>query len=413
MSRFLFAWELGGNFGHVGQFLPVAERLRAMGHDVGFAVRDVTQAAPFLRPGGFPFVQAPVAFPRWRGANPEPASYAEILANSGWDTPDNLAALVHAWRVLFRWIGPDVVVGSHAPTALLAARAAGRLRAELGTGFECPPRRFPFPAMRWWREEPVARLEQLEAPVLDAANRALDGFGGKPASALFELFDYEAELLCTLAELDHYPEREGGAYLGPLYVGSSGQPPRWPAGEGKRVFVYLRPRHAGLERLLADLSALDARAIVFAPGVGDDLVSRYGSARMVFAREPVRISEVARQCDLAVCHGGHGTTAAFLLAGVPLLLLPSHLEQYLVARNVVALGAGMLLGPEAAGEGFAGPLDALLRRPDAAVRAQAFRERYRAVNTEDTVLHVAQRLAELAQSRTATPSPANSKPPEG
>jgi UDP:flavonoid glycosyltransferase YjiC (YdhE family) len=52
-------------------------------------------------------------------------------------------------------------------------------------------------------------------------------------------------------------------------------------------------------------------------------------------------SLVAEQCDLAILNAGHGTTAAMLMAGKPVLQLPIHLEQTLNAAATVRLGAGL------------------------------------------------------------------------
>jgi UDP:flavonoid glycosyltransferase YjiC (YdhE family) len=66
MSRFLFASELGANMGHLGQLLPLASELQAKGHEIVFAVPDVTRAGASLSARGFRYVQAPLA--KRRGA---------------------------------------------------------------------------------------------------------------------------------------------------------------------------------------------------------------------------------------------------------------------------------------------------------------------------------------------------------
>jgi UDP:flavonoid glycosyltransferase YjiC (YdhE family) len=45
--------------------------------------------------------------------------------------------------------------------------------------------------------------------------------------------------------------------------------------------------------------------------------------------------------DLAVSHGGEGTVAQALLAGVPQLLMPRTAESFLLARRVHDLGAAI------------------------------------------------------------------------
>ena len=54
MSRIFIAWELGGGMGHIQRLYPVAKGLRARGHEVVFAVRDLYRSEPWLVAEGFP-----------------------------------------------------------------------------------------------------------------------------------------------------------------------------------------------------------------------------------------------------------------------------------------------------------------------------------------------------------------------
>jgi UDP:flavonoid glycosyltransferase YjiC (YdhE family) len=410
MSRVLFAWELGGNFGHVGQFLPVAERLRADGHEVLFAVRDLPQAARFLEPRSFSYCQAPLFTPHFEGKPEEPESYAEILRLYGWGDVEEVTALIRGWRELYRWIRPDAVVGSHAPTALLAARGGPTARIALGTGFECPPAVSPLPSLRPWAQVPTGRLTKSETQVLETANAAVSALGcGSATSALCDLLQADDELLCSFPLLDHYGERRASQYLGALYTDTAGIPPSWPSGGGKRVFVYLRPQVQAFERLLADLVQRQVNALIFSPGISDALVSKYTSVRIAFAREPVRIADVATRCDLAIGHGGHGMSAAFLQAGVPLLFLPTQLEQYRTAWTVSRFGAGRLAPANAEDQGFVPELTELLEEPHAKAYAQSFRDRFGSLRPEAVAQRVATRIeAAIARRQPAainTPAP--------
>lgn len=60
MSRILFAWEMGGNPGHIARDLPLAIACREAGHDVLFAVKDLSFCVDAAREVGIDFVQAPV-----------------------------------------------------------------------------------------------------------------------------------------------------------------------------------------------------------------------------------------------------------------------------------------------------------------------------------------------------------------
>ena len=73
---------------------------------------------------------------------------------------------------------------------------------------------------------------------------------------------------------------------------------------------------------------------------------------------------------------GHGTTAAMLLAGKPVLLLPQHLEMLHIARSVEKAGAG-LSAPTLKPAGIRGKLARLLQEPGFGERARAIAARYR------------------------------------
>jgi UDP:flavonoid glycosyltransferase YjiC (YdhE family) len=344
MSRVLLAWELGGGYGHVAALLPLAVKLAARGHEILFALRNVSRAEPLLGRHGFPVVQAPVALSEPRGL-PAPVSYAEILQRSGFLTAAALAARVKAWRTLFALARPDLLIANHAPTALLAAHGLPIARARFGTGFTVPPIASPMPAVLPGGTAAAERARQTEHATLDVVNRVLVDLGAPALARLADLLAADETFLCTFPELDHYPHREPARYWGPQFADVEGDAPSWPGGDGRRIFAYLSPRFAGLERLLGNLRETDQRVLVHAPGVPAAIATRYASARVRFSPAPVRMDDVARQCDLVVCHAGHGTVAAALLGGRPLVLAPVWVEQEMTASRVVALGAGASVVP--------------------------------------------------------------------
>lgn len=60
---------------------------------------------------------------------------------------------------------------------------------------------------------------------------------------------------------------------------------------------------------------------------------------MKFLSEPCAMSLAAQQASVVVCHANFGTVWESLLAGTPLLCLPMHREQTLVALRLASLGA--------------------------------------------------------------------------
>jgi len=341
MARILFASELGSNLGHIGQLLPLASELKSRGHEVVFALRDVARADAMLRPHGFRYLQAPLWQGRARRDAKAPSSYSEILQHYGFADRAGLLGVVSAWRDLYSFVEPDVVLCEYAPAALLAARGMKAARVSYGVGFSLPPKVSPFPNFRTWEDVPQVRLEASDAAALATANRVLERLGVEQLSTLQDLLHVDEEFLCTFRELDHYPDRPGDVqYRGPISTPDEGVRAFWPENGDKRVFVYLSAATPAFEAIAQHLSDAGHSVLWVAPGVAPEVARRFETERFKFSRGAVRLSDVAPAADAALLHGGHGTVSAMLLAGVPLALFPMHTEQAIVARNVLRTGAG-------------------------------------------------------------------------
>jgi UDP:flavonoid glycosyltransferase YjiC (YdhE family) len=218
-------------------------------------------------------------------------------------------------------------------------------RAIIGTGFFTPPPIHPTPNMRPWADVSPARLENADKKVLDVINRVLDRFDPpSKIGVIHELFQCEENFLTTFAELDPYARYrpKDTHYWGPVFAQSSGKPPIWSEVYKKKVFAYLKPEYGNCEAVLQALAGTKADILVFSPNLPQELVSRYQTAAMIFSREPFAMHQVVDECDVVVCHAGHDTIASALLAGRPLLLLPTQLEQVLLSKSVEQMGAGLI-----------------------------------------------------------------------
>jgi hypothetical protein len=374
MSRILFAWELGAGAGHVASFLPCALLLQERGHEVVFAVRDLPRTEIALGGHPFPILQSPI-FVRDNITLPPAVSYPELLLRFGYGDASDLRGMARGWLGLFETVRPDLVVVDHGPTALLAARIADLRRSAIGTGFSLPPRIDPMPSFRPWLDVPHDRLVTSERHVVDAVNQVVLGLGGRtPLGVLADLFDVAESFLCTVPELDHY-DRTDGTYWGPTVDRRVGDEPEWPAATGPRIFVYLPGTYGGLDRLLHDLRSIRASKLLYLPGRQPGKKAVSSDASMRISPNPVRMERVLEQCDLVVCHAGHGTVAAALLAGRPLLLIPDHVEQLLLARKVVALGVAKMVNPDSR-PSFGRLIGDILQHTEFAAAAHEFARKY-------------------------------------
>ena len=406
-GRVFYAWELGTDLGHLLRFLAPALRLRERGHEVLFAVRDLSNAESTLGHHGFALMQAPIWIANTILPNP-PLSYAEIILRYGFINYPGLKALVKAWRELYRHARPGLVLADHSPTALLAARSMGVRHAPIGSGFFNPPMVKPLPSMRSWVKAPQKRLEQADAAATHIANRVIADLGGEPLGSLADLFRADENFLCTFEELDHYDHRGPAHYWGPTFEMEQGAELAWPAGEGKRVFAYLKARHSDFPVMLEALAGCGHRVLAYTPGIGKEQLEKYRSPRMLLSREPLKLKRILKDSDLVVCHAGPGTVTGALLSGVPLLLVPTQLEQYLTCRRVKQLGAGLFVemqqkkakaGEKTVPPDYAGLIKRLLAEPEFRARARDFAKKYASFSQSAQAVALATRIEQLLQAR--------------
>jgi hypothetical protein len=407
MARIAFAWELGGEYGHVMSCTGLARGLEAHGHRIGLMFRELRQLSVTPEARGYDAFQAPRT-PREGATGQLPAGYADILLGCGYADPRELTALVGAWRSLFARWQPDLVVDDFAPTALIAARTLAIGCVTYGNGFFVPPRASPLPPFRV--DEPVdrARLERSDAQVLASVNAALVRFGAPPLERLAGLFEVEEDFLCTFPELDHYGSRETSGYWGPRVRFDRGADIAWPQGTGKRVFVYVKRDLPQLDALIDVLAASPHRIVTYIPDLDPARRARLTGRNHVAPDRPVRLETFLKGCDLIVCHGGELSTGA-LAYGVPQLLFPTHYEQYLTARRLQQVGSGRWFAPAATAPEVARDFAQMLEDPRYASAARAFAKRYGAFSPSEQRRRIVARIEQLLAGRGAILSPLSTR----
>src|ERR1700712_2068030 len=110
MARVLIGWELGANRGHISRIAPVAAKLRALGHEVAFALQQV-DALGASRDTSIPIFQAPL-WPRLLASAAAPprgnvSTMIDILSRLGLDKPGTLAAVMSGWDAILEAWKPD------------------------------------------------------------------------------------------------------------------------------------------------------------------------------------------------------------------------------------------------------------------------------------------------------------------
>jgi len=374
VANILLTWELGSGLGHIAELKPVAAELSQQGHVVVAALRNLSSATKSLQGVQVRLLPAPCAAPVNRGNAGPIATHPELVLNTGFGDADELLSLYSAWRTIYSYVQPDVIVANFSPIALLAARGTPAKVVTLGTGFECPTPLSPYPD---WRPElgtDTRRHLQIEANVLANANLVLKQHGESPMSTLADLYrDVDETMLLTYPELDPFGERPDANYFG-VWPDPPGITPKWPLGVGPRVFAYLRPL-TGVENVLAMLRDKGTPAILRMPSAPESLQRRFDAPNLRWEPEFLDMEAVLSQCDLGICHASHVMSASMLHAGKPILMFPPYLEQGLTAMKIASRHAGIFSSMEDPSH-FTQAFDSLLTDPVYRASAEEFARKY-------------------------------------
>jgi hypothetical protein len=393
MATILLAWELGGGLGHFMNLRPLMEELPRRGHRVIAALRDLSSVHKVLSGAKVDFLQAPFQHPKMRIIEPT-CTFAQILHNCGFAEVEELATLAGAWRLLFDCLKPDLIVFDHSPTALLAARGFPARQALVGEGFSSPPDESPLTNLRTAIKPDWVQLQAHEDQVLANINEVLRRRDQPAVDRVARLYNpVDESFLLTFPEIDCYPHRRGATYWGKWAV-EMGQPPQWPVGNGPKIFGYLKPFPA-LPQLLGMLQGLPNPILIYASGVDDALKNQFRSPNLHFADGPINLVKAARECDLAILNGTHGSAAAMLLAGKPTLHIPIFLEQGVTAQAVAKLGAGINVMPNEPAKISAG-LQALLHLEQFGNAARGFAAQYADFDSARQIAKMVDRVEQLA-----------------
>ena len=347
MAHLHFAWELGGGLGHAGRIKPLAVEALRRGHRVTLSLRDLVHTDVLLSDVDAPRVQAPIFTHTVHGVPSPSINLSEILLTCGYLNAGALQGLFTGWRCLLSELKPDLVVGDYAPTAMLAARSLGLPSTGLGIGFYLPSPNQPMPSLRDWERPQPGRLASADQQMLDAINTVLARVGTAPLSHPAQTMGGDIPRLLTWPEFDHYGRThlaDGERWWGPSLSPGGGVAPQWPAGDLSRqpaVFAYLKAAHPDHALILKALVDLGCRTVCYMPEVAAGKPHPVVSPLIHYASGPVNLDLAFEQAELCICHAGEATLAQAMLANVPVFLLPTQAEQFLISRQVANTGAGI------------------------------------------------------------------------
>ena len=339
----LIVWEHGGQLGHIARLVPVAQALRARGYPVLVATPNAAAVRPYFESAGVMMVSMPQAA-KPPSAGPSLLCPADIWLQCGFANPAGAQACMVQWLALFYQFKPCAVLVDASPMAQYAAALAGLHVVVLGTGFELPPSG-PGLSFAPWMDDiqnAIADSEERLAVAVAALGKLLnispnDDWSNGSSS----LLNSAQQALCTWPELDHFeralPEP---AYIGPIWHALPNTLPTaasvaWPDKPGPKVLCYLRLVDKRHDFLWQALRKHQANVVVVSPAGQSWACDAARGWGITVHMQTVEISVLLPTCDAVISHGGMGLTSMALHAGKPLMLLPTQLEQALLAYQLL------------------------------------------------------------------------------
>ena len=327
MSRYvLLSWNGGGN---EPPAIGLAQALKNGGHDVTFAGYENQRDRFTAR--GFRFVLLEHSSAQWQDVPPE-----RLFAMKMQTAIASLAHLDDVPQLISREQYDVLVVDCMMFGALAAAES---IRVPTVVLVHSPPGAV-FP--------PGGQFESL---LLGPVNQARAKAGQPAIKNIWDAWVPFPALCTTIPQLDPLASQtpESFFYLGPIFeqVPPSGWKSPWTHGDGRPLVLVsfsTNPnwnQNSRIERTLKALAHYDCRVVVTA-GLAD-LAEIPVPANTVVVRH-IPHAEILPDVAVTVTHAGHGTVAASLMHGVPLLCLPNAVaDQPILAAQIEALGAGRAL----------------------------------------------------------------------
>jgi hypothetical protein len=353
VARILICWELGSDYQHLLSLQSIARFYQGKGYDVWVAARDVSRLKRLFSDVAINIVAAPSTDSAAElGVEKQaPRSYADFLRRCGFHHADALSGLVSAWRSLFSFIKPDLLLCDHAPVALLSSRGLsvdGRKVAKIAIGmpFSVPDDNRPA-GVFFTGDLAKNDIVLFEDDIVKVINRVCIEFSIPRINNLAELFaDFDKCIFQTYAELDHYGYRSAEQRHKTSYVGTAVpefvEPAVFPHFKGPKIYCHVKGSFE-TPVLLKTLQAIECSVIVLVDGIPDSIIKAHQSKHILYIDKPVSMRDVLDKSTFAILNGGINSVSLFMKAGIPVALFPLHIEQFLMAKRVEALNAGIQL----------------------------------------------------------------------
>jgi UDP:flavonoid glycosyltransferase YjiC (YdhE family) len=352
---------------HLTRPLVLARSLDPAYYEVHFACMD-----------RFPFVFEDETFTRWSIESIPTERFLRSLARGSplYDYK-TLANYVAEDQALIERLNPDLIVGDFRLSLAVSASLAGVPYATITNAYWSPYAHgtYPLPDLPMVRILGVTLSDLIFQAVQPVAfayharplNRLRRENGLAPFHGICETYTHADYTLYadTPGLVPTYNAPANHYYLGPiLWSPPSVQPDWWEELPNDSPLVYVTlgssGRVAQLRGILQVLGEFRVNVIVATAG-RMDLASLPELPENVWVSEYLPGEEAAARSVMIICNGGSPTVYQALNAGVPVLGLPTNMDQYLNMRYLQKQGAGIWIRSDIAShEAVRGAIQTLL-----------------------------------------------------
>lgn len=344
--------------GRVNRCLPIALKLREMGHEVAYTIWGNAGAA--MEKIGFEAIPIPpIPEPRGQSFDPNFTNFHHFLSMMGYSDREYMRNELESRLGVTSGFKPDLVLTDSSLSAAFIARKLGIPLVSIHQSCSLPGG-LPFTL-------DIANAEKKqyehEHEVTGALNEVLALHRLDQASSALSFLAGDLALVPSIPEFDPVDPKALSIpleYVGPIVWRDdsfAGMPPSWitPQQTGtrnRRVFVYTsRLIEWGVEsgghifkeviHALGNTSTEVLIATGFNPLEGEESEIPPNVAFTTYVSGVM----AAEQSDIMIHHGGHGSCMTTLLTGTPSLVIPTWAEREFNARQLEAVGGGRMICP--------------------------------------------------------------------
>jgi UDP-N-acetylglucosamine transferase subunit ALG13 len=326
--------------GHVTRIDSICNRPEFVNTEFNFVLKDINKAAYIAKANK----RNVYAAPHFTHSPPQYSSpnYAHIMLRCGWQNTKCAYDLVLSWLQTLEKLKPEIVFIDYAPTAAIAAKLLNIPFLFLGNGFEFPPAEYPFPSIlpnqKVTHKELINWHNQLQE-TLDLVCKKISK-SQRPFN-LKDIFQSQHGLIIAHPMLDHYIGRKTKVHFLPILAEIDSDDISPSSFEVKpSIFIYL---HADTPNLLESLRVLskDFNIEGYIPNLPSAQLNALRFIGINISAKPVQVSKIMAKCQLIICHCGIGTVGHAIALAKPLILIPTQIEQSLLAHHLCLLGAAV------------------------------------------------------------------------